>query len=108
MGKLFENITKNNKEKICNFLETLICTFPKNTNVFSKIKSTIDLAYIEYGSIKIIKYDYNGNSTIVDTLYEGDIFGNLIFPISNLSLFSSTFLAIIFKDSSQIDYSMCI
>lgn len=83
MEKLFENITKNNKEKICNFLETLICTFPKNTNVFSKIKSTIDLAYIEYGSIKIIKNDYNGNSTIVDTLYEGDIFGNLIFPISN-------------------------
>ena len=83
MDNLFNNINNKNKEKILKYLEATTLTFKKNTNIYSSINDKNTLVIIEYGSIKIIRNDYNGNRLIVDNLNKYDIFGSIILPVLN-------------------------
>ena len=83
MNNLFENINASSKEKLLKILEATILVLPKNANIFKAINDTNIIGIIECGSIQIIKNDYNGNRTIVDTLEDNNIFGSIIYPISN-------------------------
>lgn len=83
MNNLFENINASSKEKLLKILEATVLVLPKNANIFKAINDTNIIGIIECGSIQIIKNDYNGNRTIVDTLEDNNIFGSIIYPISN-------------------------
>lgn len=83
MNDLFENISKANKEKLLKILEATTLTFQKNINICSTINDKNMIAIIDYGYIQIIRNDYNGNRTIIEDLMTNDIFGNIIFPLSN-------------------------
>ena len=78
MTKLFDNITNQSKERILGSLKADKFNFKKNSTILSSVKQDNIIGYIEEGFIQIVKTDYNGNRTIVDELYDSDLFGTEI------------------------------
>ena len=75
MKNLFNNISPSNQERILKSLEA-------NT-ILTSVKQDNIIGIILEGYIEIIKTDYNGNRTIIEDLYENDIFGSDMSSISN-------------------------
>ncbi len=83
MNNLFNNITNVNKEKILKSLEGNTLHFKKNNTILSNIKQDNIIGIILEGYIQIVKTDYNGNRTIIEDLYDNDIFSSKMSNISN-------------------------
>ena len=83
MNNLFNNITNANKEKILKSLEGNTLHFKKNNTILSNIKQDNIIGIILEGYIQIVKTDYNGNRTIIEDLYDNDIFSSKLSNISN-------------------------
>ena len=83
MVNLFEGISESSQEKILKSLEANTFTFKKNNTILNSIKKDNIIGIILEGYIEIVKTDYNGNRTIIDDLYENDIFGSDMSSISN-------------------------
>ena len=83
MNNLFNNITTSNKEKILKSLEGNSLYFKKNNTILTNIKQDDIIGIILEGYIQIVKTDYNGNRTIIEDLYENDIFSSKMSNISN-------------------------
>lgn len=82
MDSLFDNINNSSKEKLLKILEATTLTFPRNINVFSAIKDSNSIGIIEYGSLQVIRNDYDGGRSIIEELEDNDIFGSIIYPVS--------------------------
>ena len=83
MTNLFNNISNQNQERILKSLEANTFFFKKNNTILSSVKRDNIIGIILEGYIQIIKTDYNGNRTIMEDLYENDIFGSEMSSISN-------------------------
>jgi len=83
MNELFYNINPREKEKILKFLEANTLHFKKNTTILSSVKNENIIGIVLSGYIQIVKTDYNGNLSIIEELFDDDIFGNSMFPIKN-------------------------
>ena len=83
MTNLFNNISPSNQERILKSLEANTYTFKKNNTILTSVKQDNIIGIILEGYIEIIKTDYNGNRTIIEDLYENDIFGSDMSSISN-------------------------
>ena len=83
MNNLFLNISKNNQEKLLKLLEATKHFFKKNTNISSITNDSNNLIIIESGEIQIVRNDYNGNRVIIKDFTKNDMFGSIIFPLSN-------------------------
>ena len=83
MNNLFKNITILNKEKILKSLEGNTLYFKKNNTILTNIKHENIIAIILEGYVQIVKTDYNGNRTIIEDLYDNDIFSSKMSNISN-------------------------
>lgn len=74
---MFQNIDESNIKKIINKLDGRKMTFRKGTTVMSNISNISEIGLIVKGSCDLLKYDLNGNITILDSLKENEIFGSL-------------------------------
>lgn len=83
MNNLFNNITNINKDKILKSLEGNTLYFKKNNTILTNIKQDNIIGIILEGYIQIVKTDYNGNRTIIEDLYDNDIFSSKMSNISN-------------------------
>jgi len=83
MINLFNNIKPKEKDKILSFLEANTLFYKKNTTILKSVKKENIIGIVVEGNIQITKTDYNGNSTIIEDLYESDIFGFDFSTISN-------------------------
>lgn len=84
MNDLFYNISTKEKDKILAFLEANSFNFKKNTTILSSVKNENIIGIVVNGYLQVVKSDYNGNRTIIEELYEDDIFGFTISSISNI------------------------
>lgn len=96
MINLFDNIKPKDKDKILSFLEANTLFYKKNTTILNSVKKENIIGIVQVGNIQITKTDYNGNTTIIEDLYEGDIFG---FDFSSIS---NSELNIITKEDSKL------
>ena len=96
MINLFNNIKQKDKEKILTFLEANTLFYKKNTTILTSVKKENIIGIVVEGNIQITKNDYNGNSTIIEDLYENDIFG------FDFSTISNTEQSIVTKEDSKI------
>ena len=96
MIKLFEGISESSQEKILKSLEANTFVFKKNNTILSSVKKDNIIGIILEGYIEIVKTDYNGNRTIIEDLYENDIFG------SDMSSISNSEYNIVTKEDSKI------
>lgn len=83
MVSLFQNITLNEKGKILKLLNTTIFTYQKGVNISYSFNDSETVGVILEGSLDIVRIDYNGNRTIIDTVYEDELFGSSITSIIN-------------------------
>ena len=96
MNNLFNNITDNNKEKILKSLEGNTLHFKRNNTILTNIKKDNIIGIILEGYIQIVKTDYNGNRTIIEDLYENDIF------YSKMSYISNNEYSVITKEDTKV------
>lgn len=82
MDKLFNNITRKEKDKLLKILESTTTLYKKNSIINIDTSDNL-IGVILEGNIVINKIDYNGNESIQDDLFEGDIFGTNISYIDN-------------------------
>lgn len=93
---LFENITEKNKQKILRLVEANTAVYKKDQTILTTLKNENIIGIILYGSLHIIKTDYNGNITIIEKLEDNSIFGSMFSNISNQEY------QIITKDETKI------
>ncbi|MBO5477869.1 MAG: Crp/Fnr family transcriptional regulator [Clostridia bacterium] len=73
--------------------------FEKNEIITTYIKNRNQICILKNGSADLVRYDVNGNKTIVETLKENDVFGEIFFPVkTNNELF------VVAKEEVEIVY----
>ena len=83
MINLFNNIGQGNKVKLLRLLEANIFTYQENVYINNLIRSNNFIAIILTGDIEILKINYDGQQTIMETLTKDEIFGNIISNINS-------------------------
>lgn len=83
MPNIFDNINQRNKEKLLYSLEADKLSFRANTSILSLIKDDNIIGIILNGYLEIIRTDHNANRTIIEELYDGDLFGTMISSLNN-------------------------
>ena len=83
MINLFNNIGQGNKVKLLKLLEANIFTYQENVFINNLVKDNNFIAIILTGDIDIIKINYDGQETIIDTLTKDEVFGNIITNINS-------------------------
>ena len=105
MISLFKGISPDNKDKLLKLLETSTFTYQPNVNIAYLFKDKESIGLVIKGSLDIIRIDYNGTRTIIETIYEEEILGT-----SLTSLLSNDY-EIITKENTKIlwlDYNVIL
>ena len=105
MISLFKDITPNNKGKLLKLLETSNFTYQKVLNIAYLFKDKESIGLVLSGSLDIIRIDYNGTRTIIETIYEEEILGT-----SLTSLLSNDYEIITREDTKilWLDYNVIL
>ena len=105
MISLFKDITPNNKGKLLKLLETSNFTYQKSVNIAYLFKDKESIGLVLSGSLDIIRIDYNGTRTIIETIYEEEILGT-----SLTSLLSNDYEIITREDTKilWLDYNVIL
>ena len=105
MISLFKDITPNNKGKLLKLLETSNFTYQKGVNIAYLFKDKESIGLVLSGSLDIIRIDYNGTRTIIETIYEEEILGT-----SLTSLLSNDYEIITREDTKilWLDYNIIL
>ncbi len=83
---IFKNINDNEKEHLMNCLDARISKFNKDNTIASYIGNTNIVGVILNGTAEIVRYDYNGNRTILEKLDKDSIFGDIFTSLDNSEL----------------------
>lgn len=83
MVNIFGNLSKKNKSKILYTLEAHTLFFKKNLKILTSIDNDNIIGILLSGKIEIVRTDYNGNQTIIETIEENNIFGTQISSLNN-------------------------
>lgn len=105
MSNPFENLSKNQINKLFHILGVHIYNFKKNQEILPTIKYENIISIILQGYAQIINIDYNGNEIVMENLAKNDIFG------TNISATNSEYTQIIAKEETKvlvIDYNKLI
>lgn len=102
---IFYNIEKNELEKLLKCLEARNIFFKKGSTIINNATNTSILSIITKGSANIIRIDYNGNKTIIETLKENDLFEAKMFNLINNEL---SLVAIEDTEITMISYDKII
>ena len=105
MISLFKDITPDNKSKLLKILETSNFTYQKGVNIAYLFKDKESIGLVLSGSLDIIRIDYNGTRTIIETIYEEEILGT-----SLTSLLSNDYEIITREDTKilWLDYNVIL
>ena len=105
MISLFKDITPDNKSKLLKLLETSNFTYQKGVNIAYLFKDKESIGLVIDGSLDIVRIDYNGTRTIIETIYEDEILGT-----SLTSLLSNDYEIITREDTKilWLDYKVIL
>ena len=74
---IFQSINKEDINKMLKCFEAKTRTFKKDSTILTYLGNTSMIGIIIKGKAELIRNDYNGNRTILETLTENDIFGEI-------------------------------
>lgn len=105
MISLFKDITPDNKSKLLKILETSNFTYQRGVNIAYLFKDKESIGLVIDGSLDIIRIDYNGTRTIIETIYDDEILGT-----SLTSLLSNDYEIITREDTKilWLDYKVIL
>lgn len=106
MGKmtLFNNITEEEKNKLLNCLQCRQVTYKKERTIISNLVNTRLICIVIDGIVDLVKYDYNGNRTIIEELVKDDVFGEVFSAnlSSDIAVVAKTDCEIMFLDYHNV------
>lgn len=73
--RMFDNIEEDDVKKMLNCFNANTLHFKKDTTILSNVANTRQIGVILNGSANIIRYNFNGSRTIMESLTAGDAFG---------------------------------
>ncbi len=83
MPNIFDDISFKNKQKLLYSLKVDTLEFSANSSILSLIKDDNIIGIVLSGYIQIIRTDHNGVRTIIEELFDNDIFGTMISSLQN-------------------------
>lgn len=95
---IFNGIEEDNIKFMLNCFDAEKISFNKNRTIASYINSTNLVGIVLSGNAELIRYDYDGNRTIVEELNENSIFGDMFYQVdtNELSVIAKTEVEILF------------
>ena len=101
---IFHDIKKEDINKMLKCFEAKTRTFKKEAIIMPFLGNTSMVGIIIKGKASLIRNDYNGNRTILDTLNENDIFGEVFsnYNIDELSIKALEETTVLFIDYYHI------
>lgn len=93
---IFKGISDNDQKKLLTQLYAKTLHYPKGSTVLNNVGKTDMMGIINEGSVNIIRIDYNGTKTIIETLGKNEIFYAQTFKSDNNEL------SIITQEESRI------
>ncbi len=73
--RMFDSIEENDVKKMLNCFNANTLHFKKDTTILSNVANTRQIGVILNGGANIIRYNFNGSRTIMESLNSGDAFG---------------------------------
>ena len=74
----------------CNCCKVTKRSFTKGENITTYIEKRNQMCILLHGEADLIRYDFNGNKTIIGNFTDNDIFGEVFYPANtNNELFVS-------------------
>lgn len=83
---LFFSLSDNDVKYLSNYFKAQIFEYKKESTIMTNIKNTNSIGYIIEGEVAVIRYEYNGNRTIIEHLNEQASFGKFLTPDINNDL----------------------
>ena len=79
----FEGLSDGQKNRLFHLLQVHIYKYQKSQEILPTIKFENIVCIVIKGNAQIIRFDYNGNETVLETLSENSVFGTNISGINN-------------------------
>ena len=80
---LFKDISKDDINKMMTCFKAKKIKFKIEDVIFSNNVNSQEVGIILYGTANMIRYDYNGNRSIIESLEENSIFGKMFSYLDN-------------------------
>jgi len=96
MSPLFKGISEKDKNKLFTLLKSHFYTFDVNQNIIPIIQNDNIIGIIDEGSVDIIRINYNGDKTLIETIEKDDVIG------TNISSLYNNELEIITKEKTKV------
>lgn len=82
----FFNINEKDLKRLFICLNAKTLTFKKGATIISNLANANMLCIISNGSANVIRIDYDGNKSLIDTLEKDDVFESKMFNLNNSEL----------------------
>ena len=80
---IFRDIENADVKQMMHCFNANYITYKKDRTIISNLGNVNMIGIILKGSAHLIRYDYDGNRTLLETLTTGDLFGEIFTPISS-------------------------
>ena len=81
--RIYENL---DEKKFLSTLQSNTIFYKNNQTIAYSLGDRNVIGIIEEGSANLVRFDYNGERTIVEELYSGDIFSDMFYSSTNSEL----------------------
>lgn len=101
---IFDGIEEKEIQKMLTCFQARKLTFKKDRTVISNISNTNLIGIVLKGTANLLRYDYNGNRTIIEKLNENSVFGQafLSSDSNELSVIATSEFEVLFIDYNSI------
>lgn len=101
---IFENISDEDKTRMLHCFNASTIRFKKDRTIISNVQNVNVIGIISSGTANLIRYDYNGNRSLLEKLSSDDIFGGFLTStsVSELSVIATSECEVLFIDYSKL------
>ena len=82
----FNNIKEKDLNELLKCLHAIHLNIKKGGTIISNLSNTDTICIIIDGSANVIRIDYNGNKSLIETLHKDDVFESKMFNLNNSEL----------------------
>lgn len=101
--KIFENIEISDVERMMKCFEAKRITYKKDRTILSNMINLEVIGIMIEGTANMIRYDYNGNRTILEKLERDSVFGEVFSYLGNdISIVATSDCEILFIDYQHL------
>ncbi len=100
---IFEGIEENDMEKMLKCFEARKMLFKKDRTIVTNIINVKTVGIILSGTANMVRYDYNGNRSIIEKLETNSVFGEVFSRLgSDISVIATSDCEVLFIDYEHI------